>query len=137
FVTLFLGGLQINTGTLTYINAGHNPPYIIRNNGKVDSLDPGGPVVGIINEAKYTSGYAKLGEGDILACYTDGIVEAMNKNDTLFSERRFINIIKGERDKHLIRIMLKLFNELQKFCAGIPYGDDVTLLFLRKRKPQF
>lgn len=137
FVTLFLGGLQINTGTLTYINAGHNPPYIIRKNGKVDSLDPGGPVVGMINEAKYTTGYTDLGEGDILACYTDGIVEAMNKHDTLFSDRRFINIIKKEKERHLIRIMLSLFNELQKFCDGIPYGDDVTLLFIRKRKPLF
>ncbi|MFC1564184.1 PP2C family protein-serine/threonine phosphatase [candidate division KSB1 bacterium] len=133
FVTLFLGGLQIKSGTLTYINAGHNPPYIIRESGKVEALGAGGPVVGMIDDASYISGYAVLDEGDILACYTDGIVESMNKNDTMFSERRFLKIIRTERKQHLIRIMLRLFNDLQRFCDGIPYGDDVTLLFMRKR----
>jgi len=132
YTTLFIGSLAVNTGALNYINAGHNPPIIVRKNGEIEKLTKGGPLVGMIDGISYISGYTELQDGDLLAIMTDGVVEAMNEKDEEFSEERFIEIVKNEFDKPLLGIMLKLFNELRKHCNGVPYADDITLLFLKK-----
>ncbi len=133
FVTLFIGSLSLVTGALNYINAGHNPPYIIRADKSVEELLPGGPIVGMLAEAAYTSGYTELKKGDILGIYTDGIVETMNDEEEEYGEDRFIEVIKNLSDRPLLGIMLKLFNDLRKFSNNSPYMDDITLLFLRKK----
>ena len=96
-------------------------------------LKSGGPLVGMFKEAKYTSGHVILEEDDILSIFTDGVIEAMNIKDDEFSEERFLEIVIKEKHKPLLGIMLELFNELRRFCGDVPYGDDITLLFLRKK----
>jgi len=135
FVTMFLGVLDLKSGAIKYINAGHNPPFIIRKNGSVSGLKDGGPILGSFEDISFTTGSASLDNGDILALYTDGVVEPMNKQDEEFSEERFLSLVKERCDKPLIAIIIDLFRELREFCEGNPYQDDVTLLFIRKQCP--
>src|SRR5215210_87066 len=80
FVSLFYGELETG-GILIYTNAGHNPPFVLKKNGRCDFLRNGGPVLGPTPDATYTRGFAKLEPGDLLCMYTDGIIEASDKQD--------------------------------------------------------
>ncbi len=131
FVTMFLGILDLESGGIKYINAGHNPPFILRKNGESEELKDGGPILGFF-DVPFNSGGAKLDEGDILALYTDGVIEPMNKEDEEFGENRFLEVIHKNNNEPLIALTLRLFQKLREFCQGSPYQDDVTLLFIKK-----
>ncbi|MFC1730547.1 PP2C family protein-serine/threonine phosphatase [candidate division KSB1 bacterium] len=132
FVTLFIGVIELSTGSITYINAGHNPPYIIGADNEVRELTGGGPLLGMFENTLFSSGRAQLHDGEILVLFTDGVVEAMNREEEEFSEERFIKVIQREGHETLIKIMLQLFKEVRLFCDGVPYGDDITICFIRK-----
>ncbi|MFC1477502.1 PP2C family protein-serine/threonine phosphatase [candidate division KSB1 bacterium] len=135
FVTLFIGCLEIKSGMLSYINAGHNPPFLLRKDGTVEELKNGGPLLGMFDDVSFTSGAVELKDDDILTVFTDGVTEAMNEEDDEFGEERFLEIVERDRRKPLLGIMLQLFKAIRLFCNGVPYGDDITLLLMRK-KPQ-
>src|ERR1019366_7240562 len=78
FISLFFCIFDGDTGDLTYCNAGHNPPLIIRANGEWEPLPGGGPVIGILATIEYREYHARLAEGDTLAIYSDGVTEAAN-----------------------------------------------------------
>ena len=132
FVTLFVGCLELKSGIINYINAGHNPPYILRKSGESEQLTVGGPLLGMFDDVTFTSSYAHMRDGDILAAFTDGVIEAMNEEEEEFSEERLLGVVKENKDKPLRGIMLQVFKELRMFTNGQPYGDDVTLYFMRK-----
>src|SRR5262249_22599810 len=79
FVTLFLGPLDVRTGELVYTNAGHEAPYVCRSDGAVERIaDRHGPFAGVLTEAVYGESRSRLGPGDVLIAYTDGVTEALN-----------------------------------------------------------
>ncbi len=87
FVTIFYGHYHIQTGELVFANAGHNPPYLVRQDGRLESLGPStGPMLGVFPEAKYDEALAVLQPGDLLLLYTDGVTEACNQNNQFFGE---------------------------------------------------
>ena len=73
---------------LTYVNAGHNPPLLRRADGTVEELEPTGPVIGLVDEPHYEERSVSLHRGDLLVMYTDGVTEAINKREEMFSEKR-------------------------------------------------
>jgi sigma-B regulation protein RsbU (phosphoserine phosphatase) len=94
FVTVFLAILDITTGTLTYTNAGHNPPYIRRADGELARLDNRhGPVVAAMEGITYSETKDRLNEGDLILLYTDGVTEAMNPTRELFGEEQLRDVL--------------------------------------------
>src|SRR6185295_4113547 len=78
FITFFLGRLAPASGEVRYVNAGHNPPLLVRADGSVEHLDQGGLVLGLIENTPYTAGAARLDPGDTLFVYSDGVTETFD-----------------------------------------------------------
>src|SRR5882724_3509637 len=99
FITFFFCLLNPVTGDLTYANAGHNPPIIVRANGEAEMIQGGGPVLGILAIAPYSEMHARLEHGDMLVLYSDGVTEANNEAYEEFDEPRFIEVLQRNRNQ--------------------------------------
>jgi sigma-B regulation protein RsbU (phosphoserine phosphatase) len=132
FTTFFLGYLEPATGRVTYVNAGHNPPFVIRADGTVDTLAPTGMPVGIIEESPYKTGELTLEPGDLVTLYSDGIPETQDVEDEEYGEDNFEKLLVAERGNDLAGLFDKLQLELNDFRGEAPIGDDVTLVLLRR-----
>jgi len=132
FITFFMCVLNAATGELTYCNAGHNPPVLVRADGTVEYLDGGGPVLGILPVANFSEYRAKLAPGDVLAIYSDGVTEAMNGNEEEFGDERFAEALKANRHKGAAEIVDSVTQALTAFAAGSPAADDITLVVARR-----
>ena len=131
FVTLFMGILNTRTGKINYSNAGHNPPYLLKYNKIIQLEKICGCPLGIKKETNYKSYSFILKDYDCLFLYTDGITEAMDKNDNEFSEKRLeenLNQIKTESPKQIIT---KIVKKVKEFSANIHQSDDITVLALK------
>jgi len=132
FVTIFCGILDIRTGEIEYTNGGHNPPLIIRKNGEVSVLkSAGGIIVGVIEGAAYEAEKMALEPGDIIYLYTDGVNEAMNESDELFSDRRLEQEIKRLRGKTIREIIEGMMGEIETFVQNAPQSDDITMMAIQ------
>jgi sigma-B regulation protein RsbU (phosphoserine phosphatase) len=134
FVTVFYGQYDIWTGELRYVNAGHNPPYLIRKNGKMGELEPTGPLLAAFPDAKYAERTVCLEADDLLVCFTDGVTEANAAGGELFGEDRFMKLLSGISSEPVGRICSLISDEVLKYSAG-ELKDDVTLLVLRRNMP--
>ena len=88
FVTLFCGILNIRTGQVDYSNGGHNLPYYLHHGGVSPLENAGGRALGVVEQSPYASGRMVLGPGEALLLYTDGVTEAMDPSETLYSDQR-------------------------------------------------
>ncbi len=130
YATFFFAAWDPRTRRLECVNAGHNPPVLLRN-GEVIRLETGGPVVGLLPNAPYTEQALTLEPGDLLILYTDGISEAMTRDDEEWGEERMIEAARKLRNKSADDILRALFAAADKFTAGAPQHDDMTLLILK------
>jgi len=132
FVTAFYGILDPGQGTLTYCNAGHNPPLLIRSydNGKVESLSRTGIAVGIEEDATWTQASIKIDPGDILLLYTDGIPDAQNVDGMFFEEDKLIEIAQASLGRLAHEIQTTVLEDVQRFVGEAPQSDDITLMVL-------
>lgn len=128
FVSLFYGELETG-GILIYCNAGHNPPFVLRKNGKSEFLRNGGPVLGPTPDATYTRGYLQLETGDLLCMYTDGIIEAHDKQDREFSTDRLIRLVKANRNRTAQEIGQEVLARVDKW--GRADEDDRTIVIVK------
>jgi sigma-B regulation protein RsbU (phosphoserine phosphatase) len=128
FVTLFFAVLDLDTGLLTYINAGHNPPYLVGPTGIVKAdLVPTGPAAGLFANVVFNIQQVTLEPGDLLATFTDGVTEARDPNGDFFGEERLLSLLKQpapSASEHLDRIEASL----QAYTAGASQLDDITML---------
>ncbi len=131
FITFFYCVLDGRTGALSYVNAGHNPPCLIRADGRKEYLEKGGLVIGVVPEADYEEGAATLGPGDSLVLYTDGITEAMNHNDEMFGEERFERILEEYRHAPAREIERHVYAGIKDFAAGAAQSDDLTMVVIK------
>lgn len=133
FITIFCAMLNVKTGTLSYVNAGHNPPLVMRKSKEAQFLSgPGGVAIGIAEEAVFRKGEITLAAGDTLYMYTDGVTEAVNVKNELFSEEKLrsqLNIL-GRQNKSVKEIVHELLKNVQSFSSGMPQSDDITMLGL-------
>jgi sigma-B regulation protein RsbU (phosphoserine phosphatase) len=127
FVSLFYGELETG-GILIYCNAGHNPPFVLRNN-KVEFLRNGGPVLGPTPDATYKRGYANLEAGDLLCMYTDGIIEAADRNDREFGIERLLRLVKANRQRSAQEIGQEVLSRVGKW--GREGQDDRTVVIVK------
>ncbi len=134
FTTFFLGYLTPETGHVTYVNAGHNPPYIVRADGSLETCPATGMPVGILEEFPYTTGEFTLAPGDFVALYSDGIPETQRgeRDEDEYGEERFEKFLVAERKTGLEAMSNKLQQLLVDFRGDEPVGDDITMLLLRR-----
>jgi phosphoserine phosphatase RsbU/P len=132
FVTLFIGELDPATGTMRYINAGHNPPVVGHADGRISQLDSGGLPLGLMAEAQYESGEIQLLAGDALVVYSDGVSEATNLNDEEFGMDRLIEVIRKNLTGSASGMRDKVESALSSFTQNAPAGDDITLLIVKR-----
>jgi sigma-B regulation protein RsbU (phosphoserine phosphatase) len=129
YATFFFAAYDPKTRRLECVNAGHNPPVLLRN-GEVIRLEAGGPVVGLLPLAPYLEQALTLEPGDLLLLYTDGISEAMTHDDEEWGEDRMIEAATKVRAKDAAEVLRALFAACDKFTAGAPQHDDMTMLIL-------
>jgi PAS domain S-box-containing protein len=129
FVTVFLGIINVKTGELVYTNAGHNPPYIRRRDGSLEKVDAfHGPVIGAMPGLPYDQDSAALQPGDSILLYTDGVTEAFNEQEQLFSEGRLEDFLGIKDLDSAENIVTGTIEEVNQFAGGAEQSDDITLL---------
>jgi sigma-B regulation protein RsbU (phosphoserine phosphatase) len=132
FITFFYGELDRRSGELRYVNAGHNPPFVLGQNGQISSLQSSGFPLGMFPQAAYEAGTVKLAPGDLAALFTDGIPEARNAASDDFGEERLQNLARTHRDLAADQLGRLIIAEVQGFATGTEPGDDVTLVIIKR-----
>jgi sigma-B regulation protein RsbU (phosphoserine phosphatase) len=133
FATLFLAVLEPSTGKVTFVNAGHNPPLLLRRNGQMEKLNPGGPMIGAFDFTSWKEGAAELSKGDLIFIFSDGVTEADNGKERYGDIRTEEFILKSD-ESNPKEVITHLMNKIRIFMGEMPNSDDITMLTL-KRKP--
>jgi sigma-B regulation protein RsbU (phosphoserine phosphatase) len=137
YATFFYGQYDPMAHTLTYVNAGHNAPMLLRAQGSavhLTRLEVGGTVVGLIESFPYQQGCVTFVPGDLLVAFTDGISEAMNKEDEEWGEDRLIQTVKQCQGLDAKQILDRIFIAADSFVDGAQQHDDMTLVVLRVKQ---
>jgi sigma-B regulation protein RsbU (phosphoserine phosphatase) len=131
FATVFFGILDLGTGELAYINAGHDTPVLVGPGGPKARLGVTGPVVGITPDTAYEIDRVTLEPGDTLFLYTDGVTEARNPAGEFFTEKRLLALLESRADS-VARLLETVVADVQAHAAGADPSDDVTMLAVRR-----
>jgi len=131
FTTAFLGEYDPAERTLTYINAGHNPPILRRASGSIERLEAGGLPLGIEDNSSYQTGTVTLGNADWLVIFTDGVVEAVNQQNEEFGETRLITVIEGGATTSPSKLLSRVMVDLDFYVGTTPQHDDITCLLMK------
>lgn len=133
YVTLFYSELDARTHELTYINAGHNSPILVRSGGEVTRLDIGGFPVGITSDGDYREGWVNLGPGDVLLIYSDGATESLDERGEEFGEAPLIDIVQKNRTRTAAGIRDRVEEALTRFVGKAKPVDDLTLVIVKRK----
>jgi len=128
YATFFYAQFDVASHTLSYVNAGHNPPLIFRKGCDVIRLDTGGPVVGLLPSFPYQQASIRLQPGDVLVAFTDGISEAMNGEDQEWGEDRLIACVRECVESSAVDLMHRIIAAADAFVAGAKQHDDMTII---------
>jgi sigma-B regulation protein RsbU (phosphoserine phosphatase) len=132
FVTLFYGVLDTRTGTVTYCNAGHNPPFIVPNSGPPKLMErTGGMAVCLLADFAYQVKQITMEPGDTLFLYTDGVTEAMNAAGEEYLEERLKNVLEEDSSLRASDMVDRVIRSVVEHASGAPQSDDITALGLR------
>ncbi len=132
FVTLFYAILDANKKTLTYVNAGHNPPVFLRGNDhSITLLKAEGIALGVIEDIELETVEIPLHEDDLLVLYTDGVTEAENADDELYGEERLETVLTTIQGKTAAGIITSIIEDISAFAGDNPQSDDITLLVMK------
>jgi serine phosphatase RsbU (regulator of sigma subunit) len=132
YVTAFIAALDPGSGRVSYTNAGHNPGLIFRADGVVQRLEANGVPLGLFPAVEYQRVDVNLGPGDLLLLYTDGITEAVNPDDDEFGLERLQAVVRQHAQEPLVAVASWIETAVEVFADGTPYGDDRTLVMLRR-----
>lgn len=132
FVTLFLGEIHPETGLLRYVNAGHDAPLLLRENGSFQSLDSNGMPVALLEEIEFQHDEITVDPGDLLAIFSDGIPEATTDGDSFLGIEPIKEILLQRKRDPLERISSGIIERVASFLGGEPASDDVTLMLFRR-----
>lgn len=131
YATFYFSVYDDDSGMLTYTNAGHLPPLLVRH-GKVTRLDVNGMVVGAFPFAQYGVSRLQLESGDLLVGYTDGITEPENEFDEMFGEQRLIDLIIRNAHRDIDQIIGAVMSAVEQWTGSPELQDDMTLLLARR-----
>jgi sigma-B regulation protein RsbU (phosphoserine phosphatase) len=130
FVTLFCAILNIRTGQVDYSNGGHNLPYYLHHSGVSPLENTGGRALGLVEQSPYASARMVLGPGESLLLYSDGVTEAMDPSETLYSDQRLESFLASNPGSSPRQIIGDLVTDVRHFASGAPQSDDITGLAL-------
>jgi phosphoserine phosphatase RsbU/P len=133
YVTLFYSELDPRSHQLTYINAGHNPPLLVRAAGDVTRLDIGGFPLGITPFGDYREGWVELEPGDVMVIYSDGATESLNEKGEEFGEASLIELVQRNRGRTAAGIRDRIDEALTRFVGNAETVDDLTLVILKRK----
>ncbi len=132
FVTLIIGVLNIRTGLLTYSSGGHNHPILVEKNGKIDyKTDKSGPMVGVIPGFDYREICVNLLPGDGFFLYTDGVTEALDRDQQLFSDEKLLETIQTGPLDRLEATIGNVMEKVENHAGEAPQSDDIAMLMIR------
>jgi sigma-B regulation protein RsbU (phosphoserine phosphatase) len=132
FVTLFYGVLDPKSKTLTYVNAGHNPPFVTdREGGDIVILAAKGIALGIMSDMEFEEKEVTLREGDILLLYTDGVTEAVNRKGEMFGQHRLAKLVEDNQKRSAQEIIQIIEQTVLEYAEGLPQFDDLTLMAVK------
>jgi serine phosphatase RsbU (regulator of sigma subunit) len=133
FVTLFYAELDPESGALSFLNAGHNPPLIVHAAGTVEQLASGGLPLGIKRDAEYREGRTQMQLGDVLVIYSDGVTEAASPTGEEFGPTRLYETVSRNVDASAAGIRDRIESALTKFSQGTQAADDITLVIVKRQ----
>jgi len=134
YLTLFIGELDPESGLLHYVNAGHEPPLLVRANGKMEQLAPTGLPIAMVEENVLEGGETRIEPGDLLCVFSDGIPEATTDGQRFLGSDVVKDIVCSQPGESLSGIRDRIVAAVQEFLAGAPVSDDVTLMLLRRKQ---
>ena len=136
YATLFVGEYDPSNGCLHYVNAGHEPPFVLRKNGghfHTDFLEPGGPMIGRQQDSPHREEVVSLRPGDVLVAYTDGLCEMTNPDGEAWGWPRFLQTVEECADLRAQDMVEGVLQKADAFAGGVPPPDDATLFVGRVR----
>jgi sigma-B regulation protein RsbU (phosphoserine phosphatase) len=134
FITFFAGAYDNSTGRFDYVNAGHNPPFLVKKDGSLAVFESGGLILGALPEMKYEQETIKLDKGDLLFLYTDGLSEAENPDGDMYDESRVEEFVIRNHGMGISEMVELLAAEVGAFMNGMERKDDLTLLIARVKE---
>ncbi len=132
FITLFSAVLD-REGHFTYINAGHNLPILVRTSGETEMLTTKSVLLGAFDFIEYKPLQTRLNSGDVVVMYTDGVTEAVNNDNEMFSDERLEELVKRSATLTAEEIKQRILSEVLSFTRGLPQSDDITLIVLKMK----
>ena len=132
YVTFVAARLDVASGRITYVNAGHNAPLLVRADGSIELLEEGGMVLGMFESVPYAEGTVELRKGDTLFVYSDGVTETFNPEGEEYGEERLMEAVKRHRGLEPPAIQEQILLELDQFARGVKAGDDRTIIVLKR-----
>jgi serine phosphatase RsbU (regulator of sigma subunit)/pSer/pThr/pTyr-binding forkhead associated (FHA) protein len=132
FISFFFCELDSLTGKLKYVNAGHNPPFVLRKTGEQEKLETCGLCLGMFPSQEYELKSIQLEPGDLTVLYTDGITDCRSDDKKEYGERRFMELIKENSGLSAAKLKDKVFEDLEAFSKGSEQMDDMTLVIVKR-----
>jgi predicted permease len=133
YATFFYARLDEQTRRLTYVNGGHNPPFLLRNHqsGAIEELAAGGMIIGMFPFSQYEEGTVQLESGDVLMLFTDGVSEAHNPDEEEFGEERLKDVLRRYGHLAAEEMSEAILGELRAWMADAPQHDDLTFVLMK------
>ena len=132
FITLILTEIDPRNRAVRYLNAGHNPGLLVRGSGEVTPLPASGLPLGLLPAASYEVEPLEMGPGDLLCLYSDGITECESPDGEEYGQARLEDFLRSRRDRPLSEIVDAIDADVRRFGAGLPQGDDQTVVLIRR-----
>jgi len=134
FVTVFYAIYNTRTGQMTYCNAGHNPPHLLRADGSIEHLPLArNTIVGVFDNMDFEEDTLQLEQGDVLMMFTDGVTEAFNLAFEEFGEERLDHILVAQAGKDSRQIIEAVKSGVKEFAGGAEQSDDITMLVIKRK----
>jgi len=131
FITALFGLYDCSKKTLNYINAGHEPPLIVRSDGRIETESQSDLVLGVMEDIPFNENSVTLNHGDMFIVFTDGITEAFNENDEQFGIVKLKNILKNLTSESADKVGKAVLEAIQTHRGAGPQTDDITMLILK------
>ena len=133
FATLLFGVFDFESGTLSYVNAGHEPAIVVGQGGRTELLDAGGTVLGLFEDSKYSTGRIRVSPDDLLVLFSDGLADRSSPSGELFGADRLREVAARAYGDPVRIALYSLLGEVQGWAGGRPAEDDQTLILARVR----
>nr|WP_319537921.1 SpoIIE family protein phosphatase [uncultured Methanospirillum sp.] len=131
FFSIYFALLKPDSGSVSYVNAGHPSPILIRDTDIIE-LSRTGPIIGFMDGEDFFEKEITLQDGDLLVCYTDGVTEAKRSDGEMFGKKRLIQVVKSSREEPVHDINDMILAEISRFAGDAPQFDDISLLIVKK-----